>query len=221
MKMKNYKKIIAEIVCIVTLSIILFGTVNVQAASLKTTANKKISSTVDKQYSKIKSYGSKWKYTIVRDKKEGKLITAVDKKSCYKTWNIRLKNPKSKAFLAIKFENTYAKKTKKVSTKIYLSLFKGKYKGTQIGHIEEIGSLTEMKQLMKQFHTKSGFEQYIKQLKEVEEDGQEVAPAGMVRVYRCLACKYFSTSYVGAYIHQLFIHRKRLTVSYVDAKWVR
>jgi len=230
MKKKNSAKngkIFVIILAVLIMSITAFASMTVQADSLKTASKKKITATIKKQYSKIKAYARKYNYTIARDKKEGKLVTSTDKKSCYKDWNIRLNNKKSKAFLALEFENTYSNDTKKVDVKIYVSIYKGKYKGTQIGHTEEVGSLTEVKQMLNMLHTESTFNQYIKGSKKLEkeaEKGSEAVAAGRVRVFRCLCNhKYFSTSQLSAYAHYLLSHGKLLQpyIDYVDAKWVR
>ena len=173
---KRLLMVTAVLICLFSLA---FGTTSVQAASLKSTAKKEISSVVKKQYSAIKKYAKKTNYKITSDKKVGKLKK--DGKNYSQAWKISMAGSKSGVVVDVKVKNTYVKNTKKVKTEIHADVQCGDIK---IGDGEDFKSVSALKKLMKKCSTLKGSKSYANKFVEKSEKSFEAN-----KTYYCSYCR--------------------------------
>lgn len=155
--MKQTKKflfVIAAVLCLFTLG---FGTLSVQAASLKATAKKEIGAVVKKQHKQITKYAKTTGYKVTKKKKAESLKK--DGKSYSQEWTISFKNKTTTAVIEAKFVNTYAKKAKKVSTKISANVL---FEDKAIVEGKELKNVAALKKVLKSCSTKKGLRSFAK-----------------------------------------------------------
>jgi len=173
------KRLLIVSVMMLCLFSLAFGAASVQAASLKSTAKKEITSVVKKQYSTIKKYAKKTNFEITSDKKAGKLKKAG--KNYSQEWKISMAGSKSGIVLSVKIKNTYVKKTKKVKTVIHADVQSGEIK---VGDGEDLKSVSALKKLMKKLSTPKGAKSYTKKFIEKNESSFEAN-----KTYYCKYCR--------------------------------